>query len=86
MDMRTFGKDYERYYERAKNDYGVRFVRSRPHTVIRITRRGRLTVRLCILKKERSPERRAVSTWWCFPPVSGSPKTSGSWPIVWASS
>ncbi len=29
MDMRTFGKDFERYYERAREDYGVRFVRSR---------------------------------------------------------
>jgi heterodisulfide reductase subunit A len=35
MDMRTFGKDYERYLERAKNDYGVRLVRCRPHTVSR---------------------------------------------------
>ena len=33
MDMRTFGKDYERYLQRARNDYGVRLVRSRPHTV-----------------------------------------------------
>ncbi|MDY6880500.1 MAG: FAD-dependent oxidoreductase [Thermodesulfobacteriota bacterium] len=33
MDMRTFGKDYEQYYERARNDFGIRFVRSRPHTV-----------------------------------------------------
>ena len=33
MDMRTFGKDYELYYERARNDFGIRFVRSRPHTV-----------------------------------------------------
>ena len=35
MDMRTFGKDYERYLERAKNDYGVRLVRCRPHSVVR---------------------------------------------------
>ncbi len=33
MDMRTFGKDYEIYYNKAKEDYGVRFVRSRVHTV-----------------------------------------------------
>lgn len=33
MDMRTSGKDYELYYQRAKNEYGIRFVRSRPHTV-----------------------------------------------------
>jgi heterodisulfide reductase subunit A2 len=35
MDMRTFGKDYELYYQRAKNEFGVRFVRSRPHSVER---------------------------------------------------
>jgi heterodisulfide reductase subunit A len=34
MDMRTFGKDYELYLNRAKDDYGVRLVRSRPHSVL----------------------------------------------------
>ncbi len=33
MDMRTFGKDYELYYNRAKDEHGVRFVRSRVHTI-----------------------------------------------------
>ena len=33
MDMRTYGKDYEAYLERARTDYGVRLVRSRPHSV-----------------------------------------------------
>ncbi len=33
MDMRTYGKDFEKYYNRAKDKYGVRFVRSRVHTV-----------------------------------------------------
>jgi heterodisulfide reductase subunit A len=32
MDMRTYGKDFEKYYERAK-EQGVRFVRSRIHTI-----------------------------------------------------
>ncbi len=32
MDMRTFGKDFERYYENAKTS-GVRFIRSRIHTI-----------------------------------------------------
>jgi heterodisulfide reductase subunit A len=32
MDMRTYGKDFERYYENAKKQ-GVRFIRSRVHTV-----------------------------------------------------
>ncbi|MCK4727728.1 MAG: FAD-dependent oxidoreductase, partial [Desulfobacterales bacterium] len=33
MDMRTFGKDFEGYYERAREDHGVRFIRSRIHTI-----------------------------------------------------
>ena len=32
MDMRTHGKDFDRYYENAKNE-GVKFIRSRIHTV-----------------------------------------------------
>jgi heterodisulfide reductase subunit A2 len=35
MDMRTSGKDYELYLQRAKDDYHIRFERSRPHTVER---------------------------------------------------
>jgi len=29
MDIRTHGKDFDKYYERAKEEHGVRFVRSR---------------------------------------------------------
>ncbi len=32
MDMRSPGKEFERYYEHAK-DKGIRFIRSRPHTI-----------------------------------------------------
>ncbi|MBW2683284.1 MAG: CoB--CoM heterodisulfide reductase iron-sulfur subunit A family protein, partial [Deltaproteobacteria bacterium] len=35
MDMRTFGKDYELYYQRAKDDFGIRFIHSRPHSILR---------------------------------------------------
>jgi len=35
MDIRTAGKDYELYYQRAIREYGVRFVRCRPHSVVR---------------------------------------------------
>ncbi|WP_299978100.1 FAD-dependent oxidoreductase [Desulfobacula sp.] len=34
MDMRTYGKDYELYYNRAKNDYGIRMIRCRPHSIV----------------------------------------------------
>jgi heterodisulfide reductase subunit A-like polyferredoxin len=33
MDMRTYGKDFEKYYNRAQEDYGVRFIRSRIHSI-----------------------------------------------------
>jgi len=33
MDMRTYGKDFERYYNRAKEENGVRFIRSRIHSI-----------------------------------------------------
>jgi len=34
MDIRSFGKDYELYYDRARNREGIRFVKSRIHSVI----------------------------------------------------
>ena len=33
MDMRTHGKDFERFYDNARDKHGVRFIRSRVHTV-----------------------------------------------------
>jgi heterodisulfide reductase subunit A len=33
MDMRTHGKDFERYYNAAKEKHGIRFVRSKVHTI-----------------------------------------------------
>lgn len=37
MDMRTHGKDFEKYYESAKNQHGVKFVRSRVYEVTEAT-------------------------------------------------
>jgi heterodisulfide reductase subunit A len=48
MDMRTSGKDYELYLQRAINDYGVRLVRTRPHTVEPIIEAGTPTGDLLI--------------------------------------
>ena len=33
MDIRTFGKDYEKYYLRARDKAGVRFIKARIHSV-----------------------------------------------------
>ena len=43
MDMRTHGKDFEKYYERAKAE-GVRFIRSRVHTITEIDETGTLNL------------------------------------------
>ena len=45
MDMRTFGKDFEKYYEDAKNKHGVNFIRSRVHTINPIGDTGDLEIR-----------------------------------------
>ncbi|MCF8112220.1 MAG: FAD-dependent oxidoreductase [Desulfotignum sp.] len=34
MDMRTHGKDYELYLNRARDEYQIRMVRSRPHSIV----------------------------------------------------
>ncbi len=33
MDIRTHGKEFEKYYWRARDEFGVRFIRSRVHSV-----------------------------------------------------
>ncbi len=34
MDIRTFGKDYEKYYDRARNREGIRFEKARVHSIL----------------------------------------------------
>ncbi|THB72889.1 MAG: FAD-binding protein, partial [Desulfobacteraceae bacterium] len=34
MDIRTFGKDYEKYYLRGRDENGIRFVKSRIHSIV----------------------------------------------------
>jgi len=45
MDMRTFGKDYEKYYDRARNEEGVKFVKARIHSVTEMPESGDLAIR-----------------------------------------
>ena len=45
MDIRTFGKDFEKYYLRAKNDDGVRFEKARIHTIDEIKNTGNLCLK-----------------------------------------
>ena len=45
MDMRTFGKDYESYYNRARYKDGVNFLKARIHTISEIHDSGDLIVK-----------------------------------------
>jgi heterodisulfide reductase subunit A-like polyferredoxin len=44
MDIRTFGKDYEKYYDRAQ-DAGIRFIKSRIHSLDEVDDTGNLNIR-----------------------------------------
>jgi len=45
MDIRSFGKDYEKYYLRARDKEGVRFVKARIHTINEVPASGDLQLR-----------------------------------------
>ena len=45
MDMRTHGKDFERYYNNAETQHGVRFIDSRVHTIDSVDETGELALR-----------------------------------------
>ncbi len=45
IDIRTYGKDFERYYNRAKDEVGVRFVKSKVTNVISDDNTGKLLIR-----------------------------------------
>ena len=44
MDMRTHGKDFERYYDSAREKHGVRFIRSRVHRIEPVADTGDLAL------------------------------------------
>ena len=45
IDMRTFGKDFERYYNRAREEAGVRFIKSRITQILPMSDTGDLLIR-----------------------------------------
>ncbi len=55
IDMRTHGKDFEKYYERAKAG-GTRFIRSRVHTITEIDETGTLNLAYVTEEGERVAE------------------------------
>jgi heterodisulfide reductase subunit A len=45
IDMRTYGKDFERYYNRAREEAGVRFIKSRITQILPVDGTGDLLIR-----------------------------------------
>ncbi|MGQ9588514.1 MAG: FAD-dependent oxidoreductase, partial [Thermoplasmata archaeon] len=45
MDMRAFGKQFDEYYNRAQNEYGIRFIRSRVAAVTEDPRTNNLKLK-----------------------------------------
>ncbi len=55
MDMRTYGKDFERYYEGAKAQ-GIRFLRSKVHTIDTVPGSDDLSIRYVVESGELKTE------------------------------
>jgi heterodisulfide reductase subunit A-like polyferredoxin len=47
MDMRAYGKDFDRYVDSAKNKYGIGFIRSRISDISQDEKTGKLLIRCC---------------------------------------
>ena len=45
IDMRSYGKEFDEYYERAETEYGVRFIRSRVASIVEIPESRNLLVK-----------------------------------------
>jgi heterodisulfide reductase subunit A len=45
IDMRTYGKDFERYYNRAREEAGIRFIKSRITQILPMSDTGDLLIR-----------------------------------------
>ena len=56
MDLRAYGKEFDAYYSRAEEEYGVRFVRSRVSRVEEVPGSGNLIVRQVVEEEPRDEE------------------------------
>lgn len=52
MDVRTFGKGFDAYYERAKDDYGVKFIYTRPSNIRQDFKNNNLLMQYTVDGKE----------------------------------
>ncbi|MBW2676892.1 MAG: CoB--CoM heterodisulfide reductase iron-sulfur subunit A family protein [Deltaproteobacteria bacterium] len=71
MDIRTFGKEYEQYRERAENEFHVNLLRSRPHSIVGDAATGNLNITYTTdndgLSKTEAFDMAVLSTGFCIP-------------------
>ncbi|MDY6862225.1 MAG: FAD-dependent oxidoreductase [Thermodesulfobacteriota bacterium] len=56
MDIRTYGKEFEKYYERAKQEHNIRFLRSKVYGIEEIDTTGNLNVKYANIAGEIKEE------------------------------
>ena len=81
MDMRTQGKDFDRYCRKCQKN-GVRFIRSRIHTVESVIGSDDLLLRYT--DNDGRPKKKPL-IWSSFPPVWKSARIRSRWQRPWAS-
>jgi heterodisulfide reductase subunit A2 len=74
IDMRAHGKGFERFYERAKSQYGVRYIRSGWFPIRKIARSD------CLTRLKASGFAMKNLTWWCSPSACAPIRRPWRWP------
>ncbi len=74
MDMRTYGKNFEDYYYRAKDEIGINFIHGRPAEVLEDPETQDLIVKVGRIREEETREIRANMVILCaaLVPAKGS--------------
>ena len=72
MDVRAFGKEFDSYVNRARDEHGVKYIRAIPSRVVEMP--GTKNPRVRYFDEDGDANSSRSSTWWCsawgmrFPP------------------
>ena len=63
MDVRAFGKEFDSYVNRARDEHGVKYIRAMPSRVVEMP--GTKNPRVRYFDDGRGPSSSRSSTWSC---------------------